>query len=108
MELCTHYPSTTELCCRWRKAESILSAPKFILPAAGNASARQVASISSDTCSKNVIPPHFVYSNKSASVVEVHCDCPMFCSTPNLCQHSLAGAEDMGLQSEHLVWVRKT
>ena len=77
----------------WKKAESILSSPNFVVPAAGNACARQVASISGDNCRKGVTPPHFVYSKKSASGVEVHCDCPVFRSTPNICQHSLAGAE---------------
>ena len=107
MELCTHYPSTTKPD-MWKKAESILSSPNFIVPAAGNASAQQVASISGDNCGKGVTPPHFVYSKKSAAGVEVHCDCPVFRSTPNICQHSLAGAEDMGLLSDYLVWVRKT
>ena len=92
----------------WKKAESILSSPKLVVPAAGNACARQVASISGDNCGKGVTPPHFVYSKKSASGVEVHCDCPVFRSTPNICQHSLAGAEDMGLLNDYLVWVRKT
>ena len=77
----------------WKKAESILSSPNLVVPAAGKACARQVASISGDNCRKGVTPPHFVYSKKSASGVEVHCDCPVFRSTPNICQHSLAGAE---------------
>ena len=55
---------------RWRKAENILSNPNFVLPAAGNASARQVASISNDTCSKNMILPYLVNSKKSASGVK--------------------------------------
>ena len=38
----------------------------------------------------------------------MHCDCPVFRSTPNICQHSLAGAEDIGLLNDYLVWVRKT
>lgn len=29
-------------------------------------------------------------------------------STPNVCQHSLAAAEDMGVLDEYLVWVRKS
>ena len=92
----------------WKKAEGILSSPNFVVSAAGNASARQVASVSGDNCGKGVTPPHFVYSKKSASGVEVHCDCPVYRSTPNICQHSLAGTEDMGLLNNYLVWVRKT
>ena len=92
----------------WKKAESIWSSPNLVVPEAGNACARQVASISGDNCGKGVTPPHFVYSKKLASGVEVHCDCPVFCSTPNTCQYSLAGAEDMDFLNDYLVWVRKT
>ena len=38
----------------WKKGESILSSPNFVAPAAGNASARQVASISGENCGKRV------------------------------------------------------
>lgn len=92
----------------WRKAEEILSTPDFIVTAAGNPSARQVASVSGATSSKGVIPPPFVYSKKSGTGVEVHCDCPVFRSTPKVCQHSLAAAEHMGITSQYLAWVRKT
>ena len=92
----------------WRKAEEILSSPNLVVPAAGNASARQVASTSGGTSGKSVTPPHFVYTKKSPSGVEVRCDCPVFHSTPNICQHSLAAAEDMSVLKEYLAWVRKT
>ncbi len=80
----------------------------MVVPAAGNTCARQVASVSGAACGKGVTPPYFVYDKKSASGVEVHCDCQIFRSTPSVCQHSLAAAEDMGVLSEYLVWVRKT
>lgn len=49
---------------------------------------------------KSVVPPHFVYSMKLALGVEVHGDCPVYHSARNVCQHSLAAAEDMGVLSE--------
>ena len=93
----------------WEKAENILNTPGLVLIAAGNSSARQVASIGDEgSSSKSVVPPHFVYSKKSGQTIEVHCDCPMYRSTPNICHHALAGAEDMGCIEEHIKWVRKT
>ena len=37
------------------------STPSLVVPATGNASVQHVASISGDTGSKSVTPPHFVY-----------------------------------------------
>ena len=85
-----------------------MSTPDHILPAAGNPSARQVASLSGVNSSSGVTPPHFVYSKKSKHGTEVNCDCPVYRSTPNVCQHSLAAAEDMGVLDEYLVWIRKS
>ena len=92
----------------WRKAEEILNTPNFIVPAAGNMCSRQVASISGACSSKGVVQPHFVYSKKSGAGNEVHCYCSIYSSTPNLCLHSLAAAEDMGVINDYLAWVRKT
>lgn len=93
----------------WKKAEEILNIPNFIVPAAGCPSARQVASVSGVTSSQYATPPHFVYSKKCGrGGIEVHCDCAAYRSAPNICQHSLAAAEDMGVVGEYLVWVRKT
>ena len=39
---------------------------------------------------------------------EVHCDCPVYSSTPKVCQHALAAAEDMGILSHYLTFLRKT
>lgn len=77
----------------WKKAEALLSGPNLVVPAAGNPSARQVASINR---ANDITPPHFVYSKKSKQGIEVNCDCPVYRSTPNVCQHSLAAAEDYG------------
>ena len=77
------------------------------MPAAGNNSARQVANTDSSS-SRAVLPPHFVYSKKSGAAVEVHCDCSVFKSTPNVCEHSLATAENMEILMEYLQWVGKT
>lgn len=91
----------------WKKAEEILSTPGLILPAAGNKLARQVAN--TDGCSsKSIAPPHFVFSKKLGATVQVHCDCAIYKSTPNVCQHSLATAENMGILKEYLDWVQKT
>lgn len=92
----------------WEKAEEILNTPGLVLPAAGNSSARQVASVGEGASSKSVVPPHFVYSKKSGQAIEVHCDCPMYRSTPNICHHALAGAEDMNCLEKYVMWVRKT
>ncbi len=92
----------------WKKAEDILNTPNFVIQAAGNPGARQVASVSNATTSNIAIPPHFVYSKRFGSVMEVHCDCPIYRSTPNICQHALAAAEDMGIINEYIAWIRKT
>ena len=91
----------------WKKAEEILSTPNFVVTAAGNASARQVASVSSASSSSGVMAPHFVYSKKAKVGIEVHCDCPVYSSTPKVCQHCLAAAKDMGVLSDYLLWVGK-
>ena len=54
------------------------------------------------------MPPHFVYAKKSGRHgTEVRCDCPVYSSTPKVCQHSLAAADDMGILSDYLTFVRK-
>ena len=91
-----------------KKAEEILNTPNFVVVAAGNTQARQVASVTGCT-SKGVSPPHFVYAKKLGGArIEVHCDCPIYKSTPNICQHSVAAAEDMNILKEYLMWARKT
>ena len=91
----------------WKKAEDILNTKNFILPAAGNTSARQVASASNYNSSL-ATPPHFVFTKKTSAGVQVHCDCHVYKSLPNVCQHSLAAAEDMQVLNEYLKWVTKT
>ena len=51
--------------------------------------------------------PHLVYSKKAKVGIEVHCDCPVYSSTPKVCQHCLAAAKDMGVLSDYLLWVGK-
>lgn len=61
----------------WKKAEEILNTPNFVVIAAGNTQARQVASVTGCT-SKGVSPPHFVYAKKlGGASIQVHCDCPI-------------------------------
>lgn len=80
----THLQASRIADLEWKKAEYILNTPNFVIKAAGNSCARQVDSVSNEaTTSKTVTPPHFVYSKKSGSVMEVNCDCPIYRSTPN-------------------------
>ena len=82
-----HYPSTIKSCCRWRKLESILSIPiSFSLQLGMLLLGRLL-------CQHQQL--------KFTVIVQ----CSVACQ---ICQHSLAGAEYMGLQSEHFVWVTKT
>lgn len=38
---------------------------------------------------------------------EVKCDCPVYRSSPNLCQHALAAAEDMNILPDYIQWIHK-
>ena len=83
--------------------------PGFVVHAAGNNCARQVASMSATASCDGSMPPHFVYTKKSGGHgTEVRCDCPVYSSTPKVCQHSLAAADDMGILSDYLTFLRKT
>ena len=53
-------------------------------------------------------PPHFVSAEVRKVGTEVRCDCPVYRSSPNICQHALAAAEDLGSFAKFLQWVRKT
>lgn len=92
----------------WNKAAKLLHTPGFVVCAAGNACARQVASMSAAASCDSSKAPHFVYAKKSGHGTEEHCDCPVYSSTPKVCLHSLAAADDMGVLSEYLVFLRKT
>lgn len=92
----------------WDKAEQLLNTEGFILPAAGAANtARQVASLTGQKSGKFEIP-HNVCAHKHPEGMEVKCDCPVYQSAPNICQHALAAAEDLHILSDYLLWVRKT
>jgi len=89
----------------WTKAAKLLRTPGFVVNAAGNTSARQVASMSATAFCGTLTPSHFVYTKKVQGCgIEVHCDCPVYSST----QHSLAAADDMGILSDYLTFLRKT
>ena len=93
----------------WSKAAKLLSTPGFVVPAAGNDCARQVASMSATASCDGLMPPHFVHAKKSGGHdTEVCCDCPVYSSTPKVCQHSLAATDDMGILSDYLTFLRKT
>ena len=86
-----------------------MNTPGFVVHAAGNDCARQVARMSAAASCDGSMPPHFVYAKKSGGHgTEVHCDCPVYSSTPKVCRHSLAAADDMGILSDYLTFLRKT
>ena len=90
----------------WQKVEQLFNTTGFALPAAGNPEmSRQVASLPNQG-PKNV-PPHFVLAEARKIGTEVRCNCPVYRSSPNICQHALAAAEDLGVLPKFLQWVRK-
>ena len=90
-----------------QKAEQLFNTPRFVLPAAGNPEMSfQVASLSNQGAEN--VPPHFVSAEARKIATEVRCDCPVYRSSPNICQHALAAAEDLGVLPKFLQWVRKT
>jgi len=92
----------------WEKAEILLNTEGFVLPAAGAVGqARQVASLTGQQSGKREAP-HNVSTQKRPVGMEVKCDCPVYHSSPNLCQHALAAAEDLDILCDYLSWVRKT
>lgn len=92
----------------WERAEQLLSTEGLILPAAGAINtARQVASLSALKTGK-AEAPYYVCSVKHTTGTEVKCDCPVYRSSPNICQHALATAEDLQVLSDYLLWVRRT
>ena len=75
----------------------------LILPVAGTIStARQVASLSCLKTGKTETP-HYVCSVKHATGTEVKCDCPVYRSSPNICEHAHATAEDLQVLSDYLL-----
>lgn len=102
-----HHVQSERLQCIWQKAEELLSTPGFVLPATGNPeSCRQVASLSNQ--GKKNVPPHFVTCERRKNGTEVKCDCSVYRSIPNICQHALSVAEDMKMLSEYPQWIRRT
>ena len=92
----------------WEKAEELLSGDSFALPAAGAMeTARQVASLSGFN-SGIAATPHNVTSQIRKIGNEVKCDCPVYRSSPHVCQHALAAADDIGILDAYLQWLRKT
>ena len=103
MELCMHYPSTIKSCCRWRRLESILSIPiSFSLQLGMLLLGRLLVLVA--TLAARMWYHHISFTPRSQHqqlkfTVIVHCSV-----AHQICQPSLAGAEYMGLQSEHFVW----
>ena len=92
----------------WEKAAELLGTEGLILPAAGATNTgRQVASLYALKTGK-AEAPHYMCSVKHAIGTEVKCDCPVYCSSPNICQHALAAAEDLQVLSDYLLWVRRS
>jgi len=92
----------------WEKAEELINTDGFVLPAVGAAdTARQVASLTAQKSGK-AKAPHHVYMQKHPVGVQVKCDCPVYSSSPNICQHALATADDLQILPDYLLWVRRT
>lgn len=43
-----------------------------------------------------------------STLLKFRCDCPVYWSSPNICQHALAAAEGLGILAKFLQWVHKT
>ena len=85
----------------WEKAEILLSTPGFVLATAGNNElSRQVASLSDQK--NKFVPPHYVCAEQRKVGMEVKCDCPVYKSTPCICQHTLAAAQDMMILPQYI------
>ena len=76
------------------KIEQLLSTEDLIPAEDTISTARQVASLSALNKGK-ADGPHYVCSVKHTTGAEVKCDCPMYCSSPNICQHALKTAEKL-------------
>ena len=88
------------------KAEDLLSVSGNVLPAAGQAgTAQQVADQQSSAAKA---PPLHVTTKGTMTGTAFHCSCFVYRSSPTLCQHCLAAAEDMGMLGEYLQWVRSS
>ena len=88
----------------WKKAEESLTIDGLVLPAAGAVNtARQVVSLSAFKSGKPETP-HNVTSHQRKVGTEVKCDCPIYRSSPNLCQHALAAAEHMNILPDYMQW----
>ena len=89
----------------WSKAEQLLNTDGFILPTAGAANtACQVASLTGQKSGK-FETSHFVNTTKHPVGMEVICDCPVYQSAPNICQHALAAAEDFSSTHVSILWL---
>ena len=51
---------------------------------------------------------HFIWSVKHNTGTEVKCNCLLYRSSPNICQHALTTAEDLQVLSDYLLWVKRT
>ena len=91
----------------WEKAEILLSSPGFLLATdRNNELSRLVASLSDQK--NKFVPPHYVCAEQRKVGMEVKCNCPVYKSTPSICQHTLAAAQDMMILPQYITWVRKT
>jgi len=92
----------------WEKAEELLNIEDLVLPAAGaTKSVCQVASLSVFKSRRSEVT-HNVTSHQCKIGTELKCDCPVYRSTPNVCQHALAAAEDLCILPDYLQWLQKT
>ena len=90
----------------WTKVESLLSVPGHVLPAAGQADTARQAVDQQSSAGKS--PPLHVTTKRTMTGIAFQCSCFVYRSSPNLCQHCIAAAEDMGMLEEYLQWVRSS
>ena len=92
----------------WEKAEELLNSCCVILPATGaTKTSRQVASLTAFKSGTSEAP-HNVTFHQSKVGTETKCECPVYYSSPHVCQHVLAATENIGILAEYLQWVCKT
>jgi len=87
----------------WEKAEELLSGDGFVLMAAG----------AMETVDKSLVYLGLTQEFQAHLILlpqignEVKCDCPVYRSSPHVCQHILAAANNLGILDVYLQWLKK-
>ena len=90
----------------WAKGKEFLSIDGLVLPVAGAVKkAWQVASLSAFK-SRKTENPHIVATHSRKFGTEVKCNCFVYRSSYNLCQHALVAVEDINIFLDYIEWIR--